>query len=93
MLFEFNGTFAWLAHSAINPIAFLPMSLYGIETLRSAVHTGRSGGWSWLAAGLALSLYAGFPETAYLDGLLVLGWAVFRVVTADARMRLALRRA
>ena len=34
-----------------------------------------------MAVGLALSVYAGFPETAYIDGLLVLVWALARLVS------------
>ena len=35
-LFELNGTFAWLAHGPIMPVAFLPLVLLGLE--QRAVH-------------------------------------------------------
>ena len=73
-LFEFNGTYAWMANAVINPIAFLPVILFGVEGVRA----GRPSGWRWIAIGIALSLYAGFPETAYIDGLLVAVWSLAR---------------
>jgi hypothetical protein len=67
ILFALNGTFAWLTNAAFNPIAFLPVILWGIERCRRRPwHRGASG-WLLIAGGTALSLYAGFPETAYLD--------------------------
>jgi hypothetical protein len=79
LLFEFNGTFAWLACSIVNPIPFLPMALLGVEATRAQVAKGKAGGWAWIAAGIALSLYAGFPEVAYLDGFLITAWVCVRV--------------
>ncbi|MFT8671179.1 MAG: hypothetical protein ABF802_07925 [Acetobacter orientalis] len=76
--FEFNGTVAWLANAVINPIAFLPLTLVGVETLRERVSAGYKGGGAWLTIGLAASLYAGFPEVAYLNGLLILVWTLVR---------------
>ena len=72
LLFGLCGTFAWLGHGPIMPVAFLPLLLLGIEH-------ARSGGFRLIAVAIAGSLYAGFPETAYLDGLLALGWAGLRV--------------
>ncbi|MEC4594506.1 hypothetical protein VPG91_26145 [Nitrospirillum amazonense] len=79
LLFEFNGTFAWLANAVVNPIPFLPMVVLGVEEVRHRVVAGLRGGWAWIVAGLALSLYAGFPEVAYLDGLLVGAWTLARL--------------
>ncbi len=76
--FALNGTLAWFAHAAINPIPFLPMMLLGIERAYSAARAGRSGGWRLLAVAGALSIYAGFPEVAYIDGLMVLCWLGWR---------------
>jgi hypothetical protein len=83
--FALNGTFAWFAHSPVNPIAFLPLLLLGIETAFSASVVGRSGGWSLIAIAGALSLYAGFPETTYIDSLFVLLWFAWRCGCADRR--------
>lgn len=77
-LYALNGTFAWFGHAPMLPIAFLPLLLLGIEGARRATQEGRRGGWAWVAVALACSLYAGFPETAYIDGLLALAWAGLR---------------
>lgn len=80
LLFAFSGTFAWLWHAPMNPVALLPVMLLGVERL---VRQPRANaGWMILAGGIALSFYAGFPESTYLDGLFVVAWAVFRVVQA-----------
>jgi hypothetical protein len=94
-LFEFNGVFAWLANAVVNPIPFLPLLLLGVErALASAqaappaqgrawrdVARDATAGWKWIAVALALSLLAGFPEVAYLDGLLAALWAIARLVS------------
>ncbi|WP_198390088.1 hypothetical protein [Burkholderia ubonensis] len=87
LVFQFNGTFAWLANAVINPIAFLPLTLIGIELALERVASGRRGGAVWITIGLAAALYAGFPEMAYLDGLLILGWALARTATLPAALR------
>ncbi len=76
--FALNGTFAWFAHAAFNPVAFLPLLLLGIEYAYSASAAGRRGGWWLIAVAGALSLYAGFPEVAYIDALLAVVWAGWR---------------
>ena len=76
--FALNGTFAWLSHATVNPIAFLPLLLLGIEVAYTAALEGRRGGWWLIAVALALSLYAGFPEVAYIDGLLGVFWLAWR---------------
>ena len=76
--FALNGTFAWFAHAAINPVAFLPMLLLGIERAFAATCEGRPGGWRLLALAGALSIYAGFPEVAYIDALMGLAWLGWR---------------
>lgn len=79
--FALNGTYAWLLHSPANPLAFLPLALLGVE-ITAQQHEGpsRNKGWILLAIALALSLYAGSPETAFIDGLLVAVWSVVRAV-------------
>jgi hypothetical protein len=78
ILFALNGTFAWLTNAAFNPVAFLPVILWGIERCRNRSLLEGWSGWLLIAFGLSMSVYAGFPETAYLDGLLALVWAVVR---------------
>ena len=76
ILAECNGTFAWYSHGPIMPVAFLPMLLWGVERCRTP-------GWGApiVAVATAMSLLAGFPETAYLDGLLGLVWFAARLRT------------
>ncbi|QDH16586.1 YfhO family protein [Swingsia samuiensis] len=71
LLYMFNGTYAWASDGPSEPLAFLPLALYGVEC-------AREGRWGWLTIGLSYLMLSGFPETAYLLGLLVLGWAVVR---------------
>jgi hypothetical protein len=77
--FGLCGTFAWLAHAPIRPVALLPLCLIGVERAIEASREGRSGGWRVLALSLALSILAGFPETTFIDGLFVVWWAVLRL--------------
>ena len=87
--FALNGTFAWLSHATVNPVAFLPLLLLGVELRLLRVHRApprrlvadRSG------AG-ALSFYAGFPEVAYIDALLAVLWLGWRC-SSVGRDRLA----
>lgn len=53
--FALNGTFAWFAHSTVNPVAFLPLLLLGIERAYTAALEGRRGGWRLMALAGALS--------------------------------------
>lgn len=77
LLFAFNGSFAWASDAPIQPMAFLPLILLGIEQARDAA--GPAGGWLTLGFGLGWSLLAGFPETAFLDGLLAVAWSLVRL--------------
>ncbi|MGH3733757.1 MAG: hypothetical protein ACRDVC_10390 [Acidimicrobiales bacterium] len=93
ILFSLNGTYAWLGNSVLNPVAFMPMAILGIEMVLDSASSATKRGWYILAIGLALSLYAGFPEVAYLDGLFVLAWAIVRVFSVPRHQRpRALRR-
>ncbi len=76
--FALNGTFAWYGYVPANPVAFLPLLLLGIEIAFAATTAGRLGGWWLIAIALALSIYAGFPETAYVDGLFAAVWFGWR---------------
>lgn len=87
LLFEMNGTYAWLATATINPIPFLPWLLLGVEKSVWTARQGHGAGWLWIPAALSLSLYAGFPEVAYINGLLVLIWAIVRFAQLKGRQR------
>jgi hypothetical protein len=86
--FALNGTFAWFSHAAVNPVAFLPLLLLGIETAYAASIARRAGGWWLIAVAGAMSFYAGFPEVAYLDALFAGAWLIWRCVRLD-RARVA----
>ena len=78
ILFQCNGTFALYSDAPMLPIAFLPLLLLGLERARASALEGRRGGQVLIAVSIAYSLVAGFPETAFLDGLLGLAWGIMR---------------
>ena len=78
--FALNGTFAWFAHAAVNPVAVLPMLLLGIELALHATTAKRRGGWWLISVAGALAIYAGFPETALIDVLMAVFWLGWRCV-------------
>ena len=90
MLFALNGSFAWFSHSPVLPVAFLPALLFGLERCRNEAIAGRAGGPAWVALALAFSLLAGFPETAFMDGLLAAAWAAMAVLRTPEDRRRAL---
>ena len=91
-VFALNGTFAWLGNAVLNPVAFLPLLLLGIEMVYGDLDSGRRRGWYVLAIALALSVYAGFPEVAFLNGLFAVVWAAVRLFALPrARRWLAAR--
>ena len=92
ILFALNGTFAWLGNAVLNPVCFLPMLLLGVEVIYADVEKISKKGWIIVALALALSLYAGFPEVAYLDGLMAVGWTVVRFFSLDKSHRLSAAR-
>ena len=80
LLFEFAGTFAWFGDAPVMPLAFLPMLLLGVEAIRARKSEGSViAGMLALSAAIGWSLLAGFPETAFLDGLLGLVWLLVRL--------------
>lgn len=85
--FAFSGAFAWLTNAAFNPIAFLPLLLLGIELARNAAEKKQRRGWILIATALALFLYAGFPETAFINALFAYGWALVRLFDLDKKLR------
>jgi hypothetical protein len=78
--FALNGAFSWLFHAAGNPIAFLPFIILGYEHAREGAIDHRRRGWVLLAVALSLSVYAGFPETTFIDCLFAALWMVVRSV-------------
>ena len=92
LLFAFNSQLAWFAHAPATVVPFLPWMLWGIDRIVVASCNARRGGWGMLAAAMALSLLGGFPETAYLQGLLALAWTIVRglQLPRDARRSYAL---
>jgi hypothetical protein len=75
IIYAGGGTFAWFSHGPERVAAFLPWMLHGAEVCRR-----KGSGAAVLAVATALSIYAGFPETAYLDGLLLAAWAALRTM-------------
>lgn len=89
VLFALNGTFAWLANAVVNPVCFLPLVLLGVERVRA----GQRHGAAVVAAGVALSLVAGFPEVSVLDLALAALWTLLRLPGAVSAARMAARAA
>lgn len=86
--FGLNGTFAWFSHAPVNPVALLPLLVLGVEQAYQAAAEGRHGGWWLMAVAGALSVYAGFPETAYIDAVAGVFWFGWRMgCVAPARRR------
>lgn len=88
-LFGLNGTFAVMTNAPFNPIAFLPMALWGVELIISAVRSGsrpRAGLWV-TALAIAFMLFAGFPETALLEGIFVALWLLVRLIAIPGHRR------
>ncbi|HEY7916816.1 MAG TPA: hypothetical protein VIC86_07505, partial [Acidimicrobiales bacterium] len=90
--FGLCGTYAWLAHAPIRPVALLPLCLLGVELAVDAAREHRGGGWRLLAVALALSILAGFPETTFIDGIFVGWWALLRVAGAGRTFWLPMAR-
>jgi hypothetical protein len=76
--YALNGKFAWFSDAGVNPLAFLPMILWGLERAYAAIVERRGGGWRLIALGVALSIYAGFPEVAFINGLMAIPWLLWR---------------
>jgi hypothetical protein len=91
LLFAMNGVIAWTPGPAAVYYSspFLPWLLWGIERAPKP----RQGAVSTLAIGLAIawSILAGFPEPAYISGLLALAWGIYRLASAPERWVMARR--
>ena len=86
-LFALNGTFAWVGNAVLNPIAFSPLLLLGIELIYDSTQTKNRRGWYLAAIAIALAFYSGFPEVAYFNGLFALGWAAVRLFSLPRESR------
>lgn len=83
ILFALNGAFAWLTNAPFNAIAFLPMLMLGVELAVTQSKKHKPGGWWLIAIALCLSLYCGFPETAFLNAIFAAGWGLVRLWQLD----------
>ena len=96
MLFECNGTFAWLGAGWCYPFPLLPLLAYGIELTISSSVGERTRGTAIVAISVAVSAAASMIETSYLDGLFCIGYAFARLASvrpgalADRTLRLVL---
>ena len=90
-LFALNGVIAWTPGPAAVYCStpFLPWLLWGIERAPKP----RQGATSILVIGLAIAwmILAGFPEPAYISGLLGLAWGIYRLASAPERWVMARR--
>jgi hypothetical protein len=93
LLFAQNGALAWFAHAPPDPAVFLPWALLGVERAAVKATLGAPRGWRLFALAMGLMLLAGFPETAYICGLLILVLAIGRWMQCppDARLGMAWR--
>ena len=81
---------AWFAHSRPDPAVFLPWVLLGVERAAVQATLAAPRGWRLLGLATGLMLLAGFPETAYICGLLVVVWAVGRWAQCPPGARLGM---
>lgn len=88
LLFELNSTIAWAPGpvSVFCSLPFLPLLLWGIE--RAAREHGGPEARLAVAVSIAYMVLAGFPEPAYLNGLLAAAWWCWRVAAGPSRWRL-----
>jgi hypothetical protein len=91
LLFAFDGALAWFDHASALPVPFLPWLLLGVERAFAKAATGTRHGWRLFALALALGMLAGFPETAYINGLMAFAWAVLRLCQSPRRVAFAAR--
>lgn len=81
LAFAVHGTFSWIAHTIVNPIAFLPWLLLGVEMMLNSAREGRRRGWLVFALAVMFTAYAGFPETGFINGIFAGIWALVRLGT------------
>ncbi|GAB3582528.1 hypothetical protein GCM10027579_12410 [Calidifontibacter terrae] len=86
-LFALNGSFSVMTNAPFNPIAFLPLALLGVELIFTAGGKRSRLGFWVTAWAMALMLFSGFPETAYVQGLFIGAWALVRTFMLPQRRR------
>jgi hypothetical protein len=86
-LFASCGVFAWHGNPVTGPVAFLPWLIFGIESARSSAVNNCKGGWIVIALSLSFSIYGGFPETAYINGLFAGVWSIWRCFPGTTSFR------
>jgi hypothetical protein len=86
ILYEMCGTFSWLSGSWSYAIAWLPLLVLGIERCRSMDLRSIRLGVLLVAVSVALLMYSGFIETAYLEGLVGVSWAFARLFGIGIRV-------
>jgi hypothetical protein len=83
--FALCGALAWFNSATNRPVAFLPLCILGVERAIDAGTDRTRGGWRLLAVAVALSIVAGFPETAGIDAVFVVFWAALRLAAPEVR--------
>jgi hypothetical protein len=87
MLYALSPMFFLCPSAAITQLPFLPLLLLGIEHSFAAAVACRGRGWSLVVVALAYSLYGGFPEVMFMNGLLAGVWTVWRLRGLELRMQ------
>jgi hypothetical protein len=87
LLFECNGTFAWLIAMSCYPLPLLPLLLYGIELAIGSTLRERVAGTLVVAAAVCISITAAMIEVAYLNSLLGVAWALLRLAQTSGGAR------
>lgn len=89
MFYALSATFFLVPH-VMGPLAFAPLLLLGIERARRYALAEHRMGWGLIPLALAYSIYGGYPEVAYADGVLAAVWTVWRFAgIGSARWRFA----
>jgi len=88
-LYALNATFFLVPH-VMGPIPFAPLLLLGIERAANASRNSGSLGWGLIPVALAGLIYGGYPEVAYIFGILGVAWVIARFIgIGAARWRFA----
>lgn len=93
LLFAQNGALAGFGGSQPDPGCFLPWVLLGVEYCATSSHAKAAinRGWILLSLALASMLLAGFPETAFICGLFIGIYTLWRLVKCPNRFMMAVR--